>query len=89
MLEGMEHQEAARLAGLSRSAAYEWHNRYEEEGIEGLRDRHTRPLSPPAKRRSSAAPGSLRKKYAGITHPPDMVHLPINSTTSGDHRNPV
>src|SRR5437660_211167 len=39
MLEGMEHQEAARLAGLSRSAAYEWHNRYEEGGIEGLRDR--------------------------------------------------
>ena len=39
MLEGMEHEEAARLAGLSRSAAYEWHNRYEEEGIEGLRDR--------------------------------------------------
>ena len=27
MLEGMEHEEAARLAGLSRSAAYEWHNR--------------------------------------------------------------
>ncbi len=26
LLEGMEHQEAARLAGLSRSAAYEWHN---------------------------------------------------------------
>ena len=39
MLEGMEHEEAARLAGLSRSAAYDWHNRYEEEGIEGLRDR--------------------------------------------------
>ena len=39
MLEGMEHEEAARLAGLSRSAAYEWHNRYEEEGFEGLRDR--------------------------------------------------
>src|ERR1700731_1422211 len=38
-LEGMEHEEAARLAGLSRSAAYEWHNRYEEDGIEGLRDR--------------------------------------------------
>ena len=32
MLEGMEHEEAARLAGLSRSAAYEWHNRYEEGG---------------------------------------------------------
>ena len=39
LLEGMEHEEAARMAGLSRSAAYEWHNRYEEEGIEGLRDR--------------------------------------------------
>jgi transposase len=24
MLEGMDHEEAARLAGLSRSAAYEW-----------------------------------------------------------------
>jgi Winged helix-turn helix len=34
LLEGMEHEEAARLAGLSRSAAYEWHNRYEEDGIE-------------------------------------------------------
>ncbi len=39
LLEGMEHEEAARLAGLSRSAAYEWHNRYEEEGVEGLRYR--------------------------------------------------
>src|ERR1700730_350032 len=28
-----------RLAGLSRSAAYEWHNRYEEDGIARLRDR--------------------------------------------------
>ena len=33
MLEGMEHQAAARLAGLSRSAAYEWHNRYEEAAL--------------------------------------------------------
>src|SRR3981189_3946658 len=39
MLDGMEHEEAARLAGLSRSAAYDWHNVYEEGGIEGLRDR--------------------------------------------------
>jgi transposase len=46
MLDGMDHEEAARLAGLSRSAAYEWHNRYEEEGIEGLRDR-PRPGRPP------------------------------------------
>src|SRR5215471_21012975 len=30
---------------------------------------HTRPLSRPAKRRSSAAPGSLRKKYGGISIP--------------------
>ena len=36
LLEGMEPQEAGRLCGLSRTAAYEWHNRYEEEGIEGL-----------------------------------------------------
>src|SRR5580704_15634466 len=39
LLEEMEHEEAPRLAGLSRSAAYEWHNRYEEDGIAGLRDR--------------------------------------------------
>src|SRR3979409_2105101 len=39
LLEGMEHEEVARGWGLSRSAAYEWHNRYEEDGIEGLRDR--------------------------------------------------
>src|SRR3984893_17487696 len=49
----------------------------------------TRPLSRRAKRRSSAAPGSPRKKYAGILHPPNMVRLLINSTTSGDHRKPV
>jgi transposase len=35
----VQHEQAARPAGLSRSAAYEWHNRYEEDGIEGLRDR--------------------------------------------------
>jgi hypothetical protein len=28
ILAGMEHEEAARLAGLSRSVAYEWYNRY-------------------------------------------------------------
>src|SRR6266446_662794 len=49
----------------------------------------TGPLSRRAKRRSSAAPGSLRKKYAGIFHPPNMVRLPINSTISGDHWKPV
>src|SRR6516165_6718973 len=49
----------------------------------------TRPLSRRAKRRNSTAPGSLRKKYAGIVHPPNMVHSPINYTTSGDHRKTV
>src|SRR4029450_4801874 len=50
---------------------------------------HTRPLSHRARRRSSAAPGSLRKKYAGIVHPPNMVRLPSHSTISGDHRKSV
>src|SRR5258708_1095218 len=49
----------------------------------------TRPLSHRAKRRSSAAPGSLRKKYAGIAYPPIMVPLPNHSTTFGDPRKPV
>src|ERR1700736_408375 len=62
--------------------------------LEQVRD-HQNPLADtPAlascqTRRSSAAPDSLRKKYAGIVHPPNMVCLPINSTTSGDHRKPV
>jgi hypothetical protein len=32
LLEGMEHEEAARLAGLSRLAAYEWHTRSSRTG---------------------------------------------------------
>ena len=39
LLDGMEREDAARLAGMGRQAAYDWHNRYEEEGIAGLRDR--------------------------------------------------
>jgi Winged helix-turn helix len=61
LLEGMEHEEAARLVGLSRSAAYEWHNRYEEDGIEGLRDR-PRPGRPPRVGR----PGSTRRGRRGL-----------------------
>ena len=57
MLEGMEHEEAARLAGLSRSAAYEWHNRYEEDGIEGLRDRPRPGRQPRVDSPGSTAPG--------------------------------
>jgi transposase len=67
MLEGMEHEAAARLAGLSRSAAYQWHNRYEEDGIEGLRDR-PRPGSTAAGRRGDqrAAQGTAcRWRRAG------------------------
>src|SRR5258708_11859915 len=54
MLEGMEHEDAARLAGLSRSAAYEWHNRYEADGIEGLRDRPRPGRQPPVDAVASA-----------------------------------
>src|SRR6478672_3116541 len=50
---------------------------------------HTRPLSRRARHRSSAAPGSLRKKYADIVYPPNMVRLTNHSTTSGDHRKSV
>jgi transposase len=67
MLEGMEHQEAARLAGLSRSAAYERHNRYQEDGIEGLRDRPA-PGSTATDRRGDerAAQGTdCRRRRAG------------------------
>ena len=64
MLEGMEHEEAARLAGLSRSAAYEWHNRYEEDGIEGLRDRPRPGRQPRVDSPGSTAPGRRRDKRA-------------------------
>src|SRR5271163_2681579 len=57
MLEGMEHEEAARLAGLSRSAADEWHNRYEEDGLEGLRDRPRPGRQPRVDSPGSTAPG--------------------------------
>ena len=39
LLDGMDWAEAAEAVGLSRAVAYELHNRYEEEGIAGLRDR--------------------------------------------------
>src|SRR6202030_51154 len=57
MLEGMEHEEAARLAGLSRSTAYEWHNRYEEDGLEGLRDRPRPGRQPRVDNPGSTTPG--------------------------------
>src|SRR5258707_4379462 len=68
MLEGLEHEEAARLAGLSRSAAYEWHNRYEEDGIEGLRDRPRpgrQPLVDAATRERGSRNGDGRWRRAG------------------------
>ena len=46
LLDGMDWEEAGRAVGLCRAVAYEWHNRYEEEGIAGLRDR-PRPGRPP------------------------------------------
>jgi transposase len=54
MLEGMDNEEAARLARLSRSADYDRHNRYEEDGIVGLRDR-ARPGRPPRVDEATAA----------------------------------
>jgi transposase len=59
MLDGMGHEDAARLAGLSRSAAYEWHNRYEEEGLAGLRDRRRPGRSP---RVDSATAARLKER---------------------------
>jgi putative transposase len=46
LLDGMEREEAAHAVGLGRQAAFDWHHRYEEEGIAGLRDR-PRPGRPP------------------------------------------
>jgi hypothetical protein len=58
MLEGMEHEEAARLAGLSRSAAYEWHNRYEEEALRDCVTGRARVDSPGRRRDECAAQGT-------------------------------
>jgi hypothetical protein len=51
MLEGMDHEEAARLAGLSRSTPYQWHNRYEEDGLEGCVTGRARVDNPGSTRR--------------------------------------
>jgi putative transposase len=50
LLDGVEREAAARVVGLGRQAAYDWHNRYEEEGVAGLRDRRRagRPRRTPA-----------------------------------------
>lgn len=39
LLDGMAREEAARTVGLSLATTYHWHNRYEEEGVDGLRDK--------------------------------------------------
>ena len=68
LLEGMEHEDAAGLAGLSRSAAYEWHNRYEEDGIAGLRDRPRpgrQPRVRPRRARGSRNGLSLAPSWSG------------------------
>src|SRR3954466_6575980 len=54
MLEGMEHEEAARLAGPSRTAASEWHNPSEKDRIQRLRD-PPRPGRPPRVDEATAA----------------------------------
>jgi transposase InsO family protein len=45
--EGWPVSEAARAAGVSRQTAYKWLGRYTEGGVEGLRDRSSRPLRIP------------------------------------------
>ena len=39
-LEGLPREEAARLAGMTGQTLGDWVHRYNEEGVEGLRDRH-------------------------------------------------
>jgi len=57
--------------------------------------RSAEPAGTPARSRvvpsaaAFAAPGSLRKNYAGIVHPPNMVYVSNHSTTFGCHRKPV
>src|SRR5271156_2086335 len=69
MLEGMEHEEAARLAGLSRSAAYEWHNRYEEDGLGGLRA-GPRPGRQPGVDSHGPTPRRVRGSRTGLSLAP-------------------
>jgi len=44
---GTRVTEAAQAAGISRRTAYKWIARHAREGVEGLRDRSSRPLSSP------------------------------------------
>ncbi len=39
-LDGLPREEAARLAGMTGQTLGDWVHRYNEEGVEGLRDRH-------------------------------------------------
>jgi hypothetical protein len=79
MLEGMEHKEAARLAGLSRSAAYEWHNSPSGSGgvtprprcrrCKRIAELKVRIHSPPALRRGVcklSVPRALRLRWRSI-----------------------
>lgn len=44
--------ELARRFSISRKTAYKWLQRYEAAGVEGLRDRSRRPLTPNRTRRN-------------------------------------
>ena len=76
LLEGMEHEEAARLAGLSRSAAYEWHNRHEEDGIAGLRAHRVwdKRASPPVIGAKPVAK-QLRSPFANLGNDPNQQYF--------------
>lgn len=47
VVEGWSAVDAATAAGLSERSAYKWLRRYREEGVDGLRDRSSRPLRSP------------------------------------------
>src|SRR5574341_990559 len=47
VLQGMSVAEAARMANISRQAAYRWVRLYQREGWEGLKPRSHRPLHCP------------------------------------------
>ena len=74
MLEGMEHEEAARLAELSRSVAYEWHNRYEEDDIDRSRVVPSAAARPPpfAAKKSIPASSVPQTWYAYLSTLPHL-----------------
>ena len=64
-LEGMDRGEAARLAGMDRQTLRDWVIRFNEDGVEGLRDR------PKSGRRTWLDEGQLASLRALVLRGPD------------------